>query len=69
MATVKSVRSQERLSDDLTSQQQNRLRAAVVLLVNHLLDNASLNRKNEITTNVESLKATKLQAEQLSLEL
>ena len=51
------------LSDDLTPEQLERLRAAVRLVVNYLLD-----CQNEIKTNEECCQATVPQVVQLRLE-
>ena len=57
------------LLQNLTPVQKERLRAAVRLMINFLVDNASPNRHNEKQTKVESQKATEIQAEQLRLKL
>jgi hypothetical protein len=66
------AREDERRSaalQDLTPVQQERLRAAVRLWIQYLLDNAPLNRENEKQTHQERVKATELQVVQLRLEI
>ena len=54
---------------NLTPVQQERLRAAVRLWIQYLLDNAPLNRQNEKQTDEECVVATELPGVQLHLEI
>lgn len=53
----------------LTSEQNERLRAVLGILVDYLLDNTSLSRQNETQTDEERVPATGLRAVQLRLEI
>lgn len=57
------------LSDELTPEEMERLKTAVRMLVNYLLDNAPRNCENEKQTNDERVQATTPQAEQLRLKI
>ena len=54
---------------NLTPVQKERLRAAVRLWIQYLVDNASLNRQNEKQTDEERVVATELPGVQLRLEI
>ncbi len=54
---------------DMSPEHRERLRAAVRLMIKHLLDSASLNRENGIQTDNEPVQATASDAVQLGLEL
>lgn len=58
----------ERLHEELTPEQLERLRTATRLLINYLLDNAPVNRQNEIQKDTERSIATVPRAVQLHLE-
>jgi hypothetical protein len=55
--------------EELTLEQRERLRAAVRILIDYLLETASLNEQNQTQTEAESELATEPQAVQLCLEL
>lgn len=69
MASNKGVEDQVELSDDLTPKQLQRLRAAVRLVVNYLLDSHYSNCQNEMEKDVERTNATTTNVVQLRLEL
>jgi hypothetical protein len=54
---------------NLTPEQKERLRVAVRLMMDFLLDNAALNRQNETRTKAMSVQATEPREVQLRLEL
>lgn len=69
MASSKGVEDQVKLSDDLPPEQLQRLRAAVRLVVNYLLDSHHSNCQNEMEKDVERINATTANVVQLRLEL
>jgi hypothetical protein len=55
--------------EELTPEQKERLRAAVRILIDYLLERASLNRQNQTQTEAGRELAAEPQAVQLCLEL
>ena len=66
---AKDDESQAAALQNLTPVQKERLRAAVRLWIQYLVDNASLNRQNEKQTDEERVVATELPGVQLRLEI